>query len=140
MSEAIIRVPVAAKVEQEDYQGIPVKEAYWTAGYEEGSTVRHAAPLNHGMTFVLDGKTLGLSDDILLREGNGFINLAPKARTIVSVVSDGTFTSFTTVDLAHEEQLLRDLGVFEANETAKKIGLKAHYDRMELIRTMLERQ
>lgn len=142
MTQQKIKVPLATKVEQADYNGIPVKEAYWTAGYDEGSTVRHTAPLNHGMTCILDGKALGLEMDVLVRDGNGLINLEPRALVLMVAETTGEFREFLTEELPKnkEKELLTSLGVFEANESVREVGITAHYSRMEQIRTMLERQ
>lgn len=141
MPEKEIRVPKSARTPETEYKGLPVREAYYTAGYEEGSDVQNIAPMNHANTYVVRGESLEIPQDILLRTGNGLIKIQPEARSISSESDDESFRIFQTDDLEPEAEraLIAKLGLLEEYDLLSKFGPGLHYRRMQVLREELER-
>src|SRR3989338_7548394 len=99
MPERPIKVPLSARSSEDDYKGLNVKEAYYTAGYQEDSDARYVAPMNHSGTYVVDGASFGINQDIRLRTGNGLIKIKPEARVILDKSEEDGFRIYRTVDL-----------------------------------------
>lgn len=137
----ILEVAKGARTKMDNYKGIPVKDAFYTAGYEFGSTERYVGPVNHTETIVLDGPSIGLANaDILLLTGNRLAKIPAEAFAIEKSTEKGKFISYDVVNLHpfHRTGVLGGLGLLKEDELAS-LDPEIHNARMRDILKALEK-
>lgn len=76
----------AARIDKTSFEGVRVQQAYYTAGYRDGSSERELGGVNHGATYVIAGKNLRFREtqglDLLVRDGNGLASIKPEVKAI----------------------------------------------------------
>lgn len=118
-----ICVPLKAKIESfDDLNGVMVKEAYYTARYDEKSGEEYFGPMNHTDTYVINGKDFGSKKDILLRTGNPILRLKPDTFQIVQQIAQNKVIIFFVEELKKKKkkQVLDKTGVerkYQDNES-----------------------
>lgn len=139
MEERLIKVPLKARSSRTSYNGISVKEAFYTAPYPEESAEAYAGPMNHCDTIVLDGHALKTERDVLLRTGNGLIGLPPRAFLIVDSQEEGGFRVYTAEAMPAESEraLLSQFGLFDDYRTMAAIGTGPHDKKMKALLKLL---
>ena len=119
-----VSVPLEAIAIKTEFKGVPVKQAFYTAGYPEGSNERYLAPMNHASTYVIEGNRWGLAEDLLVRTGNGLAGIEPEILGIVGSREEGDFVIYQGRRLSEEDQ----------RKVIDELGLRIDY---ELTSTMI---
>jgi len=96
--------------------------------------------MNHAGTYVIDGASFGVTQDILLRTGNGLVRIKPEARAILAVSEESGFRVYNTEDLPPdiEAGIIEKLGLMEEYDLMEKFGPGPHFARMNAMRQTLE--
>ena len=118
----------------DEFHGIKLKDAFYTAGYRDYSTERMLGGLNHSETFVFDGKQFPsvTEADVLVRTGNGIAGIEPVIRAIDETGEFDDFVGYQTRTMPQEmvEIIDKTLELMETYEKVKKMhermGKKEH--------------
>ncbi len=137
-----IRVPVEARQHIETYKGIPVLDAFYTAGWvqeEDGTFNRYLAPTTHTEAIVLDGTAMDMYKDthdplnILLLTGNRLVHSRPEIYAIRSSKENDQFVEYGIdfMDSQVTEGMLAAFGLLGEHGELPETNLKSHADKVK---------
>lgn len=113
----VLQLPLEARISTEkNNTPAGTKEAFYMAGYPDGSRERYLGPMNHTYMFVVDGSRFGIDGDVLIGTGNAIINLKPFVLRILQMGLNDIWTivvgeeldGFGTLRVLFETNIIKD--------------------------------
>lgn len=128
-----VHIPLEAKINASEFEGVPVKVGYYTARYPLISHEGEVRALNHAETYVLEGSRWGFKGDLLVRTGNGLVGIEPEVIRIADTREEEDFIVYRGVRLPKnpETRILTELKVLEMHEFVSGLsGMKTPLERL----------
>ena len=129
-----------ARTKTEDFNGVKVKSAFYTAasrdGWNYGEPVKpidfrghflvNTSP-NHAETFLVEGAEIGLIDEprVIVRTGNGIAGIKPSIRAVDKAGRINGYAAYQTRGLPNEvtEPIMRKLGLEEGYRRFEEMAI-----------------